>query len=69
MTTTTTIDDVASTLVSVRPGISLDRGHPIAEAIHGTRQAIECSGPCDPAEDDQERLDPTGLRIAPLEGE
>jgi ATP-dependent Clp protease adaptor protein ClpS len=62
-----TFDHVARTLASVLPGVSLDQGHRIADAIHGTGQAIVWSGPREPAEHYWEQLKSAGLTMAPLE--
>jgi ATP-dependent Clp protease adaptor protein ClpS len=62
-----TFDHVAKTLSLVLPGISLERGHQIAERIHNTGQAIVWSGPREPAEHYWQQLDAAGLTMAPLE--
>lgn len=62
-----TFDHVAATLSRVLPGVSLDRGHQIAEQIHNTGQAIVWTGPREPAEHYWEQLDAAGLTMAPLE--
>ncbi len=62
-----TFDHVASTLVRMIPGISLDRGHQIADQIHNTGQAIVYSGHQELAELYWELLRDAGLTMAPLE--
>jgi ATP-dependent Clp protease adaptor protein ClpS len=62
-----TFEHVAQTLASVLPGITLEQGHRIAEAIHSTGQAIVWSGPRELAEHYWAQLDAAGLTMAPLE--
>jgi ATP-dependent Clp protease adaptor protein ClpS len=62
-----TFDHVAGTLARVLPGVSLDRGHEIAEQIHSSGQAIVWSGPRETAEHYWEQLNSAGLTMAPLE--
>ena len=62
-----TFEHVAETLARVLPGVSLDRGHEIAEQIHNSGQAIVWSGPREPAEHYWEQLEAAGLTMAPLE--
>jgi ATP-dependent Clp protease adaptor protein ClpS len=62
-----TFDHVAETLARVLPGVSLDRGHQIADQIHNSGQAIVWSGPRETAEHYWEQLDAAGLTMAPLE--
>jgi ATP-dependent Clp protease adaptor protein ClpS len=62
-----TFEHVARTLASVLPGMSLDQGHRIADAIHNSGQAIVWSGPREPAEHYWELLGAAGLTMAPLE--
>jgi len=62
-----TFDHVAETLARVLPGVSIARGHEIADAIHTTGQAIVWSGPREPAEHYWELLREAGLTLAPLE--
>ncbi len=62
-----TFDHVAQTLAQVIPGVSLDRGYQIADAIHSGGQAIVWSGPREPAEHYWEQLEGAGLTMAPLE--
>jgi ATP-dependent Clp protease adaptor protein ClpS len=62
-----TFEHVAETLARVLPGVSLARGHEIAEAIHNSGQAIVWSGAREPAEHYWEQLNEAGLTLAPLE--
>src|SRR3954451_6156726 len=62
-----TFDHVAETLARVLPGVTLERGHKLAEGIHSTGQAIVGSGPREPAEHYWEQLEAAGLTMAPLE--
>jgi ATP-dependent Clp protease adaptor protein ClpS len=62
-----TFDHVAGTLARVLPGVSLERGHEIAEQIHSSGQAIVWSGPRETAELYWEQLNSAGLTMAPLE--
>lgn len=62
-----TFDHVAETLARVLPGVSVARGHEIAETIHNSGQAIVWSGPREPAEHYWEQLNEAGLTLAPLE--
>jgi len=62
-----TFDHVARTLASILPGVSLEQGHRIADAIHSGGQAIVWSGPRETAEHYWELLDAAGLTMAPLE--
>ncbi len=62
-----TFDHVAQTLAQVIPGVSLDQGYRIADAIHSSGQAIVWSGPREPAEHYWEQLEGAGLTMAPLE--
>jgi len=62
-----TFDHVAETLARVLPGVSLERGHQMADTIHNSGQAIVWSGPQEPAEHYWEQLDSAGLTMAPLE--
>jgi ATP-dependent Clp protease adaptor protein ClpS len=62
-----TFDHVAQTLSRVLPGVSLEKGHRIAEQIHNTGQAIVWTGQREPAELYWELLDGAGLTMAPLE--
>jgi ATP-dependent Clp protease adaptor protein ClpS len=62
-----TFDHVAQTLARVLPGVTLERGHEIAETIHNSGQAIVWSGAREPAEHYWEQLNGAGLTMAPLE--
>jgi ATP-dependent Clp protease adaptor protein ClpS len=62
-----TFDHVARTLARVIPGVTLERGHEIANIIHSTGQAIVYSGQQEPAELYWEQLNGAGLTMAPLE--
>jgi ATP-dependent Clp protease adaptor protein ClpS len=62
-----TFDHVARTLARVIPGVTLDRGHEIANVIHSTGKAIVYSGQQEPAELYWEQLNDAGLTMAPLE--
>jgi ATP-dependent Clp protease adaptor protein ClpS len=62
-----TFDHVARTLANVIPGVSVARGHEIANRIHGDGQALVWSGPREPAEHYWEQLKAAGLTMAPLE--
>jgi len=62
-----TFEHVAETLARVLPGVSLERGHEIAEQIHGSGQAIVWSGPRETAEHYWDQLKAAGLTMAPLE--
>jgi ATP-dependent Clp protease adaptor protein ClpS len=62
-----TFDHVAQTLAQVIPGVSLDQGYRLADAIHNSGQAIVWSGPREPAEHYWEQLEGAGLTMAPLE--
>jgi ATP-dependent Clp protease adaptor protein ClpS len=62
-----TFDHVATTLARVIPGVSVARGHEIAERIHGSGQAVVWAGPREPAEHYWEQLRTAGLTMAPLE--
>jgi ATP-dependent Clp protease adaptor protein ClpS len=62
-----TFEHVARTLARFIPGISLDRGHEIANVIHTAGQAIVWSGMQEPAEHYWEQLKGAGLTMAPLE--
>jgi ATP-dependent Clp protease adaptor protein ClpS len=64
-----TFEHVAKTLAGVLPGVSLDKGHRIAEQIHSSGQAIVWSGPREPAEHYWAQLEAAGLTMAPLERE
>jgi ATP-dependent Clp protease adaptor protein ClpS len=62
-----TFDHVAQTLARVLPGVSLDKGHQIAEQIHNSGQAIVWTGSREVAEHYWELLEQAGLTMAPLE--
>ncbi|MCL2769474.1 MAG: ATP-dependent Clp protease adaptor ClpS [Solirubrobacterales bacterium] len=62
-----TFDHVARTLSRFIPGVSLERGHQIANLIHTSGQAIVYSGQQEPAELYWEQLKGAGLTMAPLE--
>lgn len=62
-----TFDGVAAALARYVPGITLDRGHAIADQIHRTGQAIVWTGHREPAEHYWEQLRDAGLTMAPLE--
>jgi ATP-dependent Clp protease adaptor protein ClpS len=62
-----TFDHVAKTLARVIPGVSLDKGHALADQIHNSGQAIVWSGAREPAELYWQQLKDAGLTMAPLE--
>jgi len=62
-----TFDHVARTLARFIPGVTLERGHQIANLIHNAGQAIVFSGHREPAEHYWELLKGAGLTMAPLE--
>jgi ATP-dependent Clp protease adaptor protein ClpS len=62
-----TFDHVARTLARFIPGITLERGHQLAEQIHSSGQAVVFSGHREPAEHYWEQLKGAGLTMAPLE--
>lgn len=62
-----TFDHVANTLARYIPGVSVTRGHEIANTIHTAGQAIVYSGMQEPAELYWEQLKGAGLTMAPLE--
>jgi ATP-dependent Clp protease adaptor protein ClpS len=62
-----TFEHVAQTLARVLPGVNLDQGHRIADAIHNSGQAIVWTGPRELAEHYWAQLDDAGLTMAPLE--
>ena len=62
-----TFEHVARTLARFIPGISLPRGHEIANVIHNSGQAIVYTGMQEPAEHYWELLKGAGLTMAPLE--
>jgi ATP-dependent Clp protease adaptor protein ClpS len=62
-----TFDHVARTLARFIPGVTLERGHQIANVIHNSGQAIVYTGEKEPAEHYWEQLKAAGLTMAPLE--
>jgi ATP-dependent Clp protease adaptor protein ClpS len=62
-----TFDHVARTLARFIPGVTLPRGHEIANLIHNSGQAIVYTGMQEPAEHYWEQLKGAGLTMAPLE--
>lgn len=62
-----TFEHVAQTLSRTLPGVSLDRGHEMANRIHNSGRAIVWSGQREPAEHYWEQLKSAGLTMAPLE--
>jgi ATP-dependent Clp protease adaptor protein ClpS len=62
-----TFDHVARTLARFIPGVTLARGHEIADVIHNSGKAIVYSGLQEPAELYWAQLKSAGLTMAPLE--
>ena len=62
-----TFDHVARTLARFIPGVTLARGHEIADVIHNSGKAIVYSGLQEPAELYWEQLKGAGLTMAPRE--
>ena len=62
-----TFEGVATALARYVPGITLDKGHAIADQIHRTGQAIVWTGHREIAEHYWEQLRDAGLTMAPLE--
>jgi ATP-dependent Clp protease adaptor protein ClpS len=62
-----TFDHVARTLSRFIPGITLKRGHEIANVIHSAGRAVVFSGHQELAEHYWEQLKGAGLTMAPLE--
>jgi ATP-dependent Clp protease adaptor protein ClpS len=62
-----TFDHVARTLARFIPGVTLERGHEIANLIHNSGLAIVFSGHQEAAEHYWELLKGAGLTMAPLE--
>ena len=62
-----TFDGVASALARYVPGITLSKGHAIADQIHRTGKAIVWTGHREIAEHYWEQLRDAGLTMAPLE--
>jgi ATP-dependent Clp protease adaptor protein ClpS len=62
-----TFDHVARTLARFIPGVSLERGHELANVIHTTGRAVVYSGHREAAEHYWQQLKGAGLTMAPLE--
>jgi ATP-dependent Clp protease adaptor protein ClpS len=62
-----TFDHVARTLARYIPGVTLPRGHELANVIHNSGKALVYCGPKEPAELYWEQLKGAGLTMAPLE--
>lgn len=62
-----TFDHVAHTLSRFIPGVTLKRGHEIANTIHTTGRALVFCGHQEAAEHYWEQLNGAGLTMAPLE--
>jgi ATP-dependent Clp protease adaptor protein ClpS len=62
-----TFDGVAAALARTIPGVTLEKGHAIANEIHNSGQAIVWSGERELAEHYWEQLKDAGLTMAPLE--
>jgi ATP-dependent Clp protease adaptor protein ClpS len=62
-----TFDHVARTLARFIPGVSLPRGHEIANVIHHSGSAIVYTGHQEAAEHYWEQLKGAGLTMAPLQ--
>jgi ATP-dependent Clp protease adaptor protein ClpS len=62
-----TFEHVARTLSRFIPGVTLQRGHEIANVIHSAGRAIVYSGHQEAAEHYWEQLKGAGLTMAPLE--
>ena len=62
-----TFDHVARTLARVIPGVTVERGHEIANVIHTSGRAIVYTGHQEPAEHYWGQLKVAGLTMAPLE--
>ncbi|HEY2397741.1 MAG TPA: ATP-dependent Clp protease adaptor ClpS [Solirubrobacteraceae bacterium] len=62
-----TFDHVARTLARFIPGVSLDRGHEIANVIHTAGRAVVYTGHKETAEHYWQQLKGAGLTMAPLE--
>ncbi len=62
-----TFDHVARTLARFIPGITLERGHQIANAVHTAGLALVYAGHLEAAEHYWEQLKGAGLTMAPLE--
>jgi ATP-dependent Clp protease adaptor protein ClpS len=62
-----TFDHVAGTLARFIPGVTLARGHEIANVIHSSGKAVVYCGHKEAAEHYWEQLKDAGLTMAPLE--
>jgi ATP-dependent Clp protease adaptor protein ClpS len=62
-----TFDHVARTLARFIPGVTLERGHELANVIHNAGRALVYSGQQETAELYWEQLNGAGLTMAPLE--
>jgi len=62
-----TFDGVAAALARYVPGVTLSKGHAIADQIHRTGQAIVWTGHREIAEHYWDQLRDAGLTMAPLE--
>jgi ATP-dependent Clp protease adaptor protein ClpS len=62
-----TFDHVAGTLARFIPGVTLARGHEIANVIHNSGKAVVYCGHQEAAEHYWEQLKGAGLTMAPLE--
>ena len=62
-----TFDHVAHTLARYIPGVTLDRGHELANVIHISGRAVVYSGHQEAAEHYWAQLKDAGLTMAPLE--
>jgi ATP-dependent Clp protease adaptor protein ClpS len=62
-----TFDHVAQTLARYLPGMTLSRGHEIANVIHTSGRAVVYSGHKETAEHYWNQLKGAGLTMAPLE--
>jgi ATP-dependent Clp protease adaptor protein ClpS len=62
-----TFDHVARTLARFIPGVSIERGHEIANVIHTAGRAVVYTGHQEAAEHYWEQLKGAGLTMAPLE--
>src|SRR5271156_4863717 len=61
-----TFEHVARTLARFIPGVSIERGHEIANVIHNAGRAVVYSGHQEAAEHYWEQLKGAGLTMAPL---
>ena len=62
-----TFDHVARTLARFIPGVTLQRGHEIANVVHHAGKAVVYSGQQEPAELYWDQLKGAGLTMAPRE--